>query len=136
MTAAFDKAFEITVGFEGGYDANPKDPGNYTGGAVGRGTLGGTKYGIASAGYADNLAKLPASVRDGFPAAVKDLTVDQAKTLYRANYWDAVCGDDLPTPLAVLVWDAAVNNSVSRAAKWLQAAVDAEIDGQIGPATL
>jgi lysozyme family protein len=38
--------------------------------------------------------------------------------------------------LALLVFDAAVNNGPDRAARWLQAAVDSEIDGQIGPATL
>ena len=40
-----------TLAYEGGYSANPKDPGNWTGGKVGVGKLLGTKSGIAAASY-------------------------------------------------------------------------------------
>ncbi len=134
--APFEQAFAIVVGHEGGFDMTRADPGNWTDGAVGVGVLGGTKYGQDSASYASNLARLPDDVRAGMPATVKDLTLGQVQAIYRAIYWDSVRGDELPPPLALLVFDAAVNNGPDRAARWLQAAVDAGIDGQIGAATL
>ena len=45
-------------------------------------------------------------------------------------------GDDLPPPLALLVFDAAVNNGVPRAVGWLQVAVGATVDGDLGTVTL
>ena len=47
-----------------------------------------------------------------------------------------MAGDALPPPLALLVFDAAVNNGVGRAAVWLQLAAGAAPDGQLGPRTL
>lgn len=37
--------------------------------------------------------------------------------------------------LALIVFDAAVNNGVGQAARWLQAALGVTVDGVIGPAT-
>ena len=44
----FDEVFARLIGHEGGYSADPKDPGNWTGGRPGVGKLLGTKYGIAA----------------------------------------------------------------------------------------
>ena len=132
---AFDTAMGYLIGHEGGFDDTRADPGNWTGGAVGSGDLLGTNWGIDSASYADSLKALDPATRATMPATVKDLTEDQAKAIYRASYWDRVSGDQLAPPLALLVFDAAVNNGVSRAAQWLQAAVGVKADGQIGPAT-
>jgi len=41
----FDLAFDRVIGHEGGYTDDPRDRGNWTGGATGRGELKGTKYG-------------------------------------------------------------------------------------------
>ena len=50
--AAFDQAFDIVVlGTEKGYQNDPRDPGNWTGGAVDQGTLRGTNFGISAASY-------------------------------------------------------------------------------------
>ena len=120
--SAFEQAFAFVVGHEGGYDRNAADPGNYTGGAVGAGELRGTKFGISAAAY---------------PALdIAGLTLADAQAIYRRDYWDRVRGDDLPPPLALLIFDSAVNNGVARASRWLQAAVDAEQDEQLGPITL
>ncbi len=119
---AFDQAFSLVVGFEGGYCDEHADPGNWTGGAVGCGILRGTKFGISAAAY---------------PALdIAALTAKDAAAIYRRDYWAVVGGDDLPPPLALLVFDAAVNNGVGRATRWLQQAVDATVDGRIGPETL
>lgn len=119
---AFDQAFDALLGHEGGYSCEHADPGNWTGGAVGEGILKGTKYGIDSASY---------------PALdIRNLTEDQARAIYRRDYWERVRGDDLPPGLALLVFDAAVNNGVDRATRWLQIAAGTEVDGALGPQTL
>jgi lysozyme family protein len=119
---AFDQAFAAVVGEEGGFTANAADPGNWTGGAVGKGVCRGTKFGISAAAYPT--------------LDIAALTVDQARAVYKRDYWDKVAGDALPPALALLVFDAAVNNGVARGARWLQAAVGVEQDGDIGPQTL
>jgi lysozyme family protein len=119
---AFTRAFGVVVGHEGGFDRTEADPGNWTGGAVGQGELRGTKFGISAKAYPT--------------LDIGALTLDDACAIYRRDYWDRVHGDELPPPLALLVFDAAVNNGVARAAMWLQESVGAKPDGQIGPATL
>ncbi len=117
----FEQAFAIVVGHEGGFDRNREDPGNWTGGAVGAGELVGTRFGVSAAAY---------------PALdIPNLTLAGAQAIYRRDYWDRVRGDALPPRLALLVFDAAVNNGVGRAVRWLQAAVGVGADGVPGPAT-
>lgn len=119
---AFEQAFAIVIGHEGGYDTTQADPGNWTGGAVGKGKLKGTAWGISAAAYPD--------------LTIADLSQQDAAAIYRRDYWDHVHGDGLPPPLALLVFDAAVNNGVGRATRWMQSAVGTSPDGKIGPATL
>lgn len=123
MTAsAFDAAFRIVVGEEGGYSADPADAGNWTGGAVGVGVLLGTKYGISAAAY---------------PALdIEHLTLADAQAIYRRDYWDRIAGNDLADALALTVFDSAVNQGVFRASTILQSAVGVTQDGDIGPETL
>lgn len=45
----FNKFLERVIEHEGGYTDNPKDPGNWTGGEVGKGELKGSKYGLSAA---------------------------------------------------------------------------------------
>ena len=120
--SAFEQAFTIIVGHEGGFSINPRDPGNWTGGAVGRGQCRGTNWGVSAASYPQ--------------LDIKGLTLDGARTVYRRDFWDRVRGDELPPPLALLVFDAAVNSGVSRAVRWLQGAAGTEPDGVLGPLTL
>lgn len=122
MSASFDRALTIVLGHEGGFDNGREDPGNWTGGHVGAGELRGTKYGISAASY-PNLD-------------IESLTPAAAASIYRERYWDSISGDHLPPPLALLVFDAAVNNGVGRAAGWLQQTLGVTPDGQIGPVTL
>lgn len=120
--SAFDRAFVVVVGIEGGFTANPADPGNWTGGACGVGACRGTKFGVSAASY---------------PALdIAGLVEADARAIYRRDYWDRVCGDALPPPLALLVFDAAVNAGVGRAVRWLQEAAGVAVDGVIGPRTL
>ncbi len=118
----FQNAFHVVVGEEGGLSTNPADPGNWTGGACGRGVCRGTKYGIAASAHPD--------------LDIPGLTLEQAQSIYRKSYWSPLQADALPPPLALLVFDAAVNCGVSRAASWLQTAAGCHVDGAIGPETL
>ncbi len=120
--AAFDQAFRIVIGEEGGLSTDPADPGNWTGGGCGRGACLGTRYGISAAAYPG--------------LAIATLSLDAARAIYRRDYWDPVHGDSLPPPLALLMFDAAVNNGVGRAISWLQAAVGVAPDGLLGPRTM
>lgn len=120
--SAFDAAFERLIGHEGGYTTNPADPGNWTGGACGVGECKGTRYGVSAASYPT--------------LDIKGLTLDAARAIYKRDYWERIAGDRLPPAVAFVVFDAAVNNSVDRAARLLQASLDLRQDGVIGPATL
>lgn len=122
MSDQFDAAFEVLIGHEGGFTDNAKDPGNWTGGKVGKGRLAGTKFGISAA---------------SFPTLdIMALTLDQAKAIYRASYWTPARCDQLPMPAALIMFDAAVNNGRGNAIKFLQQATGATADGLIGTATL
>jgi lysozyme family protein len=106
----FDHAFMIVIGHEGGYVDNPADPG------------GETKYGVSKRSYPD--------------VDIKKLTLDGAKSIYKEDYWDRVRGDELPSPIGLSLFDAAVNAGVKQATKWLQRALKCPDDGIIGPQTI
>lgn len=118
----FDRMFDIVSGYEGGFTANPADAGNWTGGRVGEGTCRGTKFGISAAAYPD--------------IDIAGLTLDDAKAIYRRDYWERIAGDRLPDPLALLVFDTAVNDGPNRAIRLLQQAAHVSQDGVIGKQTL
>ena len=118
----FDEVFARLIGHEGGFSDDPKDPGNWTGGRPGVGKLLGTKYGIAANTYPD--------------LDIKALTLEQAKAIYRRDWWDKIHADQLPGAVAFQLWDFAVNAGISRAVISLQRAVGVADDGKLGPLTL
>ena len=118
----FDKAFERLISHEGGYSNDSRDPGNWTKGKVGQGELKGTKYGLAANTY-PNLD-------------IKNLTIEQAKEIYKRDWWDKLGADQLHPAIVFQLWDFAVNAGKSRAIKELQQVVGVKDDGIIGPATI
>jgi lysozyme family protein len=50
---------------------------------------------------------------------IENLTRAQAVSIYKSKYWDAIGGDNLPPALAFAAFDAAVNQGVPNAQKWL-----------------
>lgn len=80
--ASFDKAIVNTFKAEGGYQADASDNANYV-----NGVLIGTNRGISAQGYKAYYKKIP-TVND-----IKNLTVEQAKQIFKGNYWDKVCAD-------------------------------------------
>lgn len=86
---------------------------------------GETKYGIAANANPD--------------LDIKTLDWDAACRVYYKRYWvPADCNEisSVAPRLAVLHFDGCVNHGISRASKFLQQAVNASSDGDIGPATL
>lgn len=120
--SAFQQAFRLVVGEEGGFTANPSDPGNWTTGRCGVGICRGTKFGISAAAYPD--------------LNIERLSIDEARAIYRRDYWDKIAGESLPSALALIVFDGAVNNGVHRAVMWLQQAAGVPADGVMGPVTV
>lgn len=110
MSASFDKAFAAIVGVEGGYVNNPTDPG------------GETKFGISKRAYPK--------------VDIKNLTMAQAKDIYANDYWVPVRGDDMPWPLSLFLFDAAVNQGIDAAIPLLQKSVGVPQDGTLGPKTV
>ena len=108
----------FTFRYEGGYVWHKDDPG------------GPTNFGITQNVLAGWRGK-PVSSTD-----VKNMTRQEAGDIYRANYWVAVRGDDLPAGIDLVVWDYGVNSGPSRAIKALQGALGIKVDGFIGAATL
>lgn len=108
----FPEIVELVLGHEGGYTANPQDRGNWTSGVIGVGELRGTKYGISAMSYPN--------------VDIKNLTLEQARALYRRDFWDALgCGAMTPA-LALAVFDCAVNMGVGRAREFLKQTTDPE----------
>ena len=118
----FDTAFDITIGFEGNYQCLENDRGNWTSGKVGEGELRGTKYGISAMAYPD--------------LDIKNISIEQAKQIYKQDYWDRCKCAFIPDALSIALFDFAVNSGVKRAVKELQRALGVTVDGIIGNQTV
>lgn len=108
MTDVFIRAADIVLSHEGGYVNDPNDAG------------GETKFGIA---------------RRYHPTVdIASLTFEQAREIYRREYWVKQGLDRLPPPLALVTLDAVIHGGP--AVIWLQNAVGARADGALGPRTI
>lgn len=104
MSDRFTICLPITLAYEGGFTLNRADPGNWTGGSVGKGVLKGTNMGISARAF-PNLD-------------IKNLKLVEVAPIYRRNYWDAAgCGGYLPGA-DLVVFDGGVMSGVSRAVGW------------------
>jgi len=113
----FDAAIDRLLSHEGGYTNDSRDPGNWTGGAIGVGKLKGTKFGVSAASFPD--------------VDIRNLTREQAKKIYRRKFWEAV--KDVSNAVRYQMLDAGVHHGTHRAIKLLQEAVGAKADGAWGP---
>jgi lysozyme family protein len=94
---------------DGGWTINRNDRGNWTGGAVGKGILAGTKWGIA----ANSAARFGID-----PLSIRTMTRAQADEIYRKYYWTDAWGDDWPMGFDQLTYDATVNSGAGRGPPW------------------
>lgn len=124
----FNESFDKLILIEGGYADDPNDAG------------GKTKYGITEAVARAN----------GYPGDMKDLSQDNARVIYRMQYWNTLQLDKVsamaPT-VADRLFDIAVNCGVGTAAQLLQRSLNAfnhqgkdypdmAVDGVIGPMSI
>jgi lysozyme family protein len=118
MNGRFDSCVRFVLQHETEYnddgtvkvERDPSDPG------------GTTKFGIDQ--------------RDHPNVNVAELTLDQAKEIYRAGEWTGCRCENLKMGFDLAVFDSAVNIGTGRAARLLQQAVGAKVDGFIGPKTI
>lgn len=92
----YDKvlSFITSPDIEGGYVNNPKDPG------------GETKYGISKRSYPE--------------LDIKNLTKEQAKTIYKRDYYDKIVSEGMTFAQAAFLTDTAVNMGVGTARRFWQ----------------
>ena len=119
MEANFQRCLSLVLASEGGFVKNRHDPG------------GATNQGVTQAVY-DAYRKF----QELMPKSVQLITGAEVAAIYRVQYWNAICGDQLPPGVDYAVFDSVVNSGVSRGAKWLQRAVGVTEDGHIGQITL
>lgn len=112
--------------WEGGYVNHPRDKGGPTNMGITQRTLAAWRQ------------------REVSENDVKQLTREEARRIMKANYFDVVRGDDLPLPVAAVVYNAAVLHGTRRGGEFLQTAamrcgadIGADgVDGIVGPDTL
>jgi lysozyme family protein len=118
MLGNFAACDAFTAPAEGGLSMDPTDPGNWTGGKAGVGTLAGTKYGIAASAHPSvNIAAL---------------TPAQAGAIRQAGYWTPNSCDDLAAGVDLMIYDEDVNAGDGRSAIILESVLGTEQDGKVG----
>lgn len=122
MGLTFEQAFDRLIGHEGNFTDDRQDRGNWTTGIIGKGQCKGTKYGISAMSYPD--------------LDIRNLTLQMAKEIYKRDWWDRICADEIHSAIVFQVWDFAVNAGMGTAKRKLQKAVGVAEDGIIGKKTL
>jgi lysozyme family protein len=102
---SFDQAFTRLLGHEGGYVNNPADPG------------GETNWGISKRSYPH--------------LDIKNLTRDQAMTIYYVDFWQPLA--DADSAIRFQLFDFAVNSGIHTVIRKLQLVVGVADDGHWGP---
>lgn len=113
--SAFDHALEHALREEGGYVNHPKDPG------------GATNMGITQRTLESFKTRHPEL---DLPGNVVDLKREHVAIIYRLDYWNVAGCDALPAGLALIHFDAAVNQGVKRATSFLADAKRAGSDAR------
>lgn len=116
--STYDEALARLLVHEGGYGNHPSDPG------------GPTNFGITIADYRQY-------VKSGATAAdVRAMRADEAKAIYRQQYWNAMRCDELPAGLDYALFDFGVNSGIGRAVKMLQRLLGLPGDGRMADTTI
>lgn len=117
MSDKFSICRAFTRKWEAGYVNNTNDPG------------GATNMGITIHTLANFRGRAVT------PDDVRNLTSDEADAIYKQNYYDPCNCESLPTPLAIVVFDAAINSGNFRSVMFLQEALGVTADGSNGVGT-
>ena len=120
----FDRALDHVLEMEGGWTEDPYDPG------------GPTNQGITLAVYAAwKGITLDATNTGALKDELRRIAGETVREIYLRRYWLPAGCPDLDPGLALMHFDAAVNHGVGTAARTLQEASGATVDGEIGPET-
>lgn len=103
----YNAVFDRLIDHEGGYVNNPDDPG------------GETKFGISKRSYPH--------------LNIKALTIDDARQIYKDDFWNKIHADKLPDGVAYQLMDFAINSGPRTAIVHLQLAISVVADGYWGP---
>ena len=125
MNSNWDNAFAAVVKSEGGFQDDPRDPGN----RLVDGRAGATNLGVTQRAWESYVG------RQVTHDEMRALNLAMVQPFYKMKYWNAVKGDTLPRGIDYLTFDLAVNAGSARAAKTLQQALGIMADGIIGPHT-
>lgn len=94
--ATVQKALVVVFDHEGGLQCDRADPGNWTGGKVGSGRQGCTKFGIATNTYPN--------------IDIRNLSIERAAQLYERDFWNPLRLYELESQaLATEIFDTSVN---------------------------
>ena len=120
----FERCHAFVQRWEGGFADHPSDPG------------GTTNYGV-SLRFLRSIGKLGDIDGDGdvTEADIRALTPETADQVLKAHFWDPLHLDRLPAPLALVLYDTAVNMGPGTARRLAQEAVGVAVDGIWGPKT-
>jgi lysozyme family protein len=102
MKTNFNDCLTRLLKDEGGYSNDPSDSG------------GATNFGITIADYRKYINS------SGTALDVRRMTVDEAKSIYKTKYWDALGCDQLPSGVDYTAFDYGVNSGLGRPRKALQ----------------
>ncbi len=123
--STFAACLSETLRWEGGFSHDPHDPG------------GPTNRGITLRVFAAwRRVPLTTETSGELVAQLRAIPPGDVAGIYRAQYWDQVRGDELPSAVAQAVFDFAVNSGATRACRHLQAVLGCAVDGHIGAVTL
>lgn len=120
MPDNFSQFVKFIFAEEDGFNDDPHDPG------------GATNFGISLRFYRSHINK-DATVKD-----IKDLTISAATSIYKDWFWDLNNCDEMPAPIALLMFDMSANQGPGTAIKCLQYCLGHphnEADGIYGPKT-
>jgi lysozyme family protein len=130
MEYTFDEAFVLTMMFEVGPAFNPDD-------AACKAGLINTRSNRIKCGYVNDKDDPGGETKFGVAKTanptvdIKNLTLEQAKAIYKKKYWFGPDCDELPSPMCAAYFDAVTNHGQSRAVKFLQAALGVPRDGKM-----
>lgn len=122
MTAAnFNPLVQQLLQIEGGISDRPlkDDPG-----------------GLTSLGVTQKVYDQWRTLRSLPPKSVREIISQEAVAIAKANYWNPVQGDKLPSGVDFAVFDFAYNSGCAQAVKELQRTLGVTADGVVGLGTL
>jgi lysozyme family protein len=103
----FDTCFDRLISHEGGYVNDPSDPG------------GETKWGISKRSYPT--------------LDIPNLSREEAKAIYKRDFWNTINANRLPGSVCYQLFDFAVNSGIATTIRGLQNVVGVAADGHWGP---